>query len=316
MKKQLFQIPKTAAILSLVLVFGLSTAWAAPGKKSKNGRLKTYSDSIVIKQGRKSKNGTLKLVRHKVEANIWKKSLDSYLKDKGINEVQITCQVTEELINSDDGAYYKLMFYFGPSGTYFDVPLELTIKGKYLDTDIDLVLLDPDGNPFEGNVSRGKDKKGKDQITYEINHFSTYQYVSSSSKEVIDNYDHEWAATHYARKKIGVEGGNIKVNSEASVKINNDALAEYLSEQGVDSVLITVELYYGWDRTLLFVFGPSGAHFEPSLELTIEGGYIEDDMLFVGEDGELLEYTSQKKGSQLTFNIPHFSRYSYDTYDY
>ena len=84
----------------------------------------------------------------------------------------------------------------------------------------------------------------------------------------------------------------------------------------MDSVLITVELYYGWDGTLLFVFGPSGAHFEPDLELTILGGYVVDDMFMIGENGEALEYTSKKGPGSLTFLIPHFSSYSYDHYGY
>ena len=30
---------------------------------------------------------------------------------------------------------------------------------------------------------------------------------------------------------------------------------------------------YGWDGTLLFVFGPTGAYFAPGLELNIADGY-------------------------------------------
>ncbi len=333
MKKQLFQIPKTAAILSLVLVFALSTVW---------GTTNRYSDSVVMKQGRKSKNATLKLVRNEVEAKIRKWSVDSYLNEKGINEVEITCKMTEKLVDHGDGTYYQLKFNFGPNDVYFDTPLELTIQGKYIETSHDLVLLDPDGNPLEVNKITGNG-----EVTYEIDHFSTYQYVSSgdedvvdesgdevvvdessdevvvdegatvvADEEVIDNYNHEWASTHFASAEIGVDGGNIHVNSEASIKIKRKALAEYLDEQGVDSVVITVKLYYGWDGTLLFVFGPSGAHFEPDLELTIEGGYIEDQMLFIGEDGEMLEYVVKKKGTKLIFKLNHFSRYSYDHYDY
>ena len=221
---------RTTAIISLVLVFALSTTWATTNR---------YSDSIVMKQGKKSKHGTLTLVSAEVEAEIRKWSLDSYLNEQGLNKVKITCEMTEELINSNGDTYYQLTFDFGPSDVYFDVPLELTIQGKY-----------------------------------------------------------------------------VEINSEASIKITKNALAVYLDEQGEDSVVITVELYYGWDGTLLFVFGPSGAHFEPELELIIKGGYIEDDMILIGEDGEALEYKVDKKQTKIAFFIFHFSRYSYDHYDY
>ena len=299
MSRTSYTSTKYAIILSFVLTLALSSAWAD-----------TYSDSVVMKQGKKSKHRKLKLVYKEVEAKIQKRSLDSYLNKKGINEVEITCRMTEELVDHGDGTYYQLKFNFGPNGIYFDTPLELTIQGKYVETDHDLVLLDPDGNPLEATKI-----KRNGGLTYEIDHFSTYQYVNSGD-EGVDNHNHEWASTHFGSAEIGVDGRNIHVNSEASVKITENALATYLNEQGVDSVVITVELYYGWDGTLLFVFGPSGAHFEPELELVIEGGYIEDDMFLIGEDGEALEYTSKKKGNKLTFLVPHFSRYSYDHYDY
>ena len=307
MSRTIYTSTKYAIILSFVLTFVLSSAWAA-----------SYSDSVVMKPGRKSKHGTLTLVRKEVEAEIPKWSLDSYLNEQGLDKVKITCEMTEELINSNGGTYYQLTFDFGPSDVYFDVPLELTIQGKYVETDHDLVLLDPDGNPLEANKITGNGR-----LTFEIDHFSTYTYVEPVDEETyvepvdeetIDNY--EWASTYFASAKIGVKGGNININKETSVKITKNALAVYLDEQGEDSVVITVEFYYGWDDTLLFVFGPSGAHFEPELELTIKGGYIEDDMFLIGEDGEALEYRSQKKNTKFIFKIPHFSRYSYDHYDY
>ncbi len=110
------------------------------------------------------------------------------------------------------------------------------------------------------------------------------------------------------------DGGVIHINSEASAKIYEDALKPYFQEQGINSVEIKVELYYGWDASLLFVFSPSGAYFNPNLELTIAGGYIAENMTLLGEDGEALECTVKKKGNALTFYIPHFSKYSYDHY--
>jgi len=86
MSRTIYTSTKYAIILSFVLTFALSGAWAA-----------TYSDSVVMKQGKRSKGGTLKLVRKEVDAKIQKKSLDSYLTELGINEVEITAQTTERV---------------------------------------------------------------------------------------------------------------------------------------------------------------------------------------------------------------------------
>ena len=161
MSRTSYTSTKYAIILSFVLTLALSSAWAA-----------TYSDSVVMKQGKKSKNATLKLVRKEVEAKIQRWSVDSYLNSKGINEVEITCQMTEKLVDHDhgDGTYYQLQFNFGPNDIYFDTPLKLTIQGKYVETSHDLVLLDPDGNPLEGNQVPDTGR-----VTFEIDHFSTYK---------------------------------------------------------------------------------------------------------------------------------------------
>ena len=67
---------------------------------------------------------------------------------------------------------------------------------------------------------------------------------------------------------------------------------------------------------LLFVFGPSGAHFDPPLELTLTHTDFDEEMVLLGSDGELLEYVLDESANKVTFKIPHFSRYSYDHYDY
>lgn len=71
---------------------------------------------------------------------------------------------------------------------------------------------------------------------------------------------------------------------------------------------------------LLFIFGPSGAYFDPPLELTLRKDYFNDSAILVNELGEALEYTvksGKAKGVRYTtFYIPHFSSYSYDFYEY
>ena len=67
---------------------------------------------------------------------------------------------------------------------------------------------------------------------------------------------------------------------------------------------------------LLFVFGPSGVRFDPPLELTLTHTDFDEEMVLLGGDGELLEYTLDESANKVTFKIPHFSRYSYDHYDY
>ena len=152
-------------------------------------------------------------------------------------------------------------------------------------------------------------------FTQEKDRFKIYDFGQDGS----DNYEPDWLWAASYSSSVVVEkkkGGQIQINEEAKIRIKNKAFDSYLNEQGIDAVEITVEMYYGWDGSIWFVFGPSGAFFEPEMELEIKGGYVEEDMVLIGEDGEFLEYRSDKKGTKLNFYIPHFSSYSYDHYDY
>ena len=93
-------------------------------------------------------------------------------------------------------------------------------------------------------------------------------------------------------------------------------MTEYMLEQNVNAVEVTVEMFRLSDGSLLFVFGPSGAYFNPHLELTLMKGYASKHAELVGEDGELLESTSENVKRAKTYYIPHFSRYAYDSYSY
>ena len=130
-----------------------------------------------------------------------------------------------------------------------------------------------------------------------------------------------WAATYSNSKVIDENGGVIVINSDAKVTIPNGALGDYLNEEGIGSVEITVEMVEINDgegnlEALEFTFGPSGASFDPPLELRLKGDYVLADHRFFDESGEALEYTTQGDGNLITFYISHFSSYSYDFYEY
>ena len=74
------------------------------------------------------------------------------------------------------------------------------------------------------------------------------------------------------------------------------------------------EGYYRLD----FTFGPSGAHFDPPLELEFKGSYFTDisEVTLYGEDEEELPYDLHPGGNKMTYFIPHFSSYTYDVQYY
>ena len=125
--------------------------------------------------------------------------------------------------------------------------------------------------------------------------------------------------TYLASDVIGGRGGSITITRDVVVKIPAGALNAYLAEKGVDVVEITVEMIDFGDG-LLFIFGPSGAYFDPPLELTLKGDYFDDSAILVDELGEALEFKVQKGKVKsvpyITYYVPHFSRYSYDFYEY
>ena len=97
-----------------------------------------------------------------------------------------------------------------------------------------------------------------------------------------------------------------------------------MEKEGTKEVTIAVKLREdlvkckdGPTYHLDFYFGPSGAFFEPSLELRIRGKYVETGchVWLFDANGEEVEGTRNDKGNEIIFEIPHFSSYSYDFYD-
>ena len=296
MFKKIYQPILAVAIAHLLFILSISPTWAA-----------TYSDSIIIKSNDKfnERKAKLILVEGEIEIKVSGHAVKSYLEDYNLNEIELKVEMTESLVSNsdddDDGKIYHLDFTFSPPGCYFDKALELKIDGEYEDTGYSASLANSTG----GGI-------GYDQRN---DKFKIYDFG-----EADEGYFDEWfwAASYF--DSVVVEkgkGGNIQINPEAHLKIKNKSVDDYLDTMGMESVEITVEMYYGWDGSIWFVFGPSGTFFTPDkLELTILGGYLEKDMLLLGEDGEFLEYNINKKQQSLTFFIPHFSEYYYDNYDY
>lgn len=143
---------RLTAILSLVLVFALSAAWA----------VQTYHRSKVI-----GKYGGIIPIHVDVEKRavvaILPRALDDYFNEQGIDDVEIT---VEMIADEENGT---LLFTFGPSGAYFDPPLKLALTGDYINHD--MLLFDENGEAveydsyFDGEV-----------LIFEIPHFSHYYY--------------------------------------------------------------------------------------------------------------------------------------------
>ena len=163
MKRRLNSTMKSITILSLVFVFVLSAAWA----------IQHYSNSTVIGRG---EVGGFKIVNEKknwVFAIILTGSLDAYLDSLEIDAVEITAEMTEELVTRPDGtSYYKLDFTFGPSGAFFyPDAFILKIKGKYVSADTEIWLYDEYGEELPG-----KRNDSAKLIKFDIPHFSRYSY--------------------------------------------------------------------------------------------------------------------------------------------
>jgi len=134
------------------------------------------------------------------------------------------------------------------------------------------------------------------------------------------------------RKTVYKGGDTTHINIDSSPKggsiratIIGGSVDDYMTEQGISEVQITVETIEEWvddgggnsHRRFTFIFGPTGCYFTPNpLELKLKGSFITDDVAMYGENGEAVEYTWQGGDNHLTFYIDHFSSYSYDHYDY
>ena len=149
------------AILSLVLVFSLSAAWAVQNYRASKQIGKSGGKFDVVKTSRKDK----------VKVIIKKGALKAYLEEQGLNEVEITVETTEDFVPCGSGSHYHFIFTCGPNGTYFDKPLELEIQGKYFETGCLVWLLNEDGEAIEGVREDRNDK-----VVFKIPHFSSYYY--------------------------------------------------------------------------------------------------------------------------------------------
>ena len=151
-------------IIGLVLVLAISVAWANNTH---------YSASAIAHKNQKTTFDIRDKGNRKANVVLEKGSIDNYLTEQGVNEVEITVEMVEEEIKEQNGASkYRLTFTFGPSGAYFDPPLILGLTGRYA-TDLDTVyLVDEYGEAIESTI----EDQGISGIKFYIPHFSSYYY--------------------------------------------------------------------------------------------------------------------------------------------
>ena len=132
---------KFAATLGLVLAFGLCVAWAA---------VNYYSESQMVQEG---DGGSFTLINDgndRIIVTAANGSLDGYMADEQISELDVTVELLEELIEPDDGtSFYELTFVVSPGGADFSTPLQLTLTGEYASPDTAVSFYDEDGEALE-----------------------------------------------------------------------------------------------------------------------------------------------------------------------
>ena len=152
-------------IFILLAISAFSIAWA---------EINTYSGSVIIESG-STEDNVLHIVQQgsdQIKVQIAAGSLDAYMDEESLDEVEVTLELTEELIEDPEGDYYKMSFEFGPSGAYFDPdPLTLKIKGKWVADNTEFWLYDENGEALVGTRYNSAD-----MIKFEIDHFSCYYY--------------------------------------------------------------------------------------------------------------------------------------------
>ena len=162
---------RLATMGCLILICTLSAAWALTILTQN-----LYSGSVVINKGEGSGLTLIRVVDdglNQILLSIEPGSLDAYMDEQGVTQVEITGDLTEELVLGDDGLlYYRLSFHFGPHGTYFTPkPLILKLKGRYVSPNTQVWLFDENGEAVEGTRYNSAD-----MIKFEIPHFSCYYY--------------------------------------------------------------------------------------------------------------------------------------------
>jgi hypothetical protein len=112
---------------------------------------------------------------------------------------------------------------------------------------------------------------------------------------------------------------SIWLNTSARLLIPQGAVNDYLQEQQLQEVEITVDMYAAMTETgdyiIDFVFGPCGIFFSPALELSLAGVYVQQyDIGLEDEDGNFVDEEIQyicDRVQKVTFFIEHFSEYYY-----
>ena len=145
--------------------------------------------------------------------------------------------------------------------------------------------------------------------------------VAYSASEVIEV---AYSASEVIKKGDGATIDVVnKGNKIIKIWVDSEALDEYMIEQGINEVNLTVDVIETYVKPkkgkghyeLDFIFGPSGAFFTPDLEVRLEGVYYNSEVWMYTEAGEALETYKHGSDEKLYFLVPHFSRYSYDHYD-
>lgn len=157
------------ASLSLMLIIGISLVWASD----------YYSNSVVVPRGKKG-NSSMTVVKNggkdKVEVLIRKHTLEPYMDEMGVDEVEVTVDAVVDHVTGGAASYYAFDFTFGPAGAYFEPKLlELIFKGQYASERTEVWLYDENGEAVEGIRN-----DNADHTVFYIPHFSSYTY---------DNYD-------------------------------------------------------------------------------------------------------------------------------
>ncbi len=175
MLQKMYTPLRFTAIMSWVFVFALSIAWADEDdddvqQKNNGGSASevTYSASEDIEKG----DGTAIDVVNEGEKiiKIWvdSGSLDAYMTEQGIDDVELTVTLVEHLVQRDDGtSHYQLDFIFGPSGAHFSTELEVRLEHAYYDSDV--WMYSEDGEALE-TYEHGSDGK----LYFLVPHFSRY----------------------------------------------------------------------------------------------------------------------------------------------
>ena len=153
---------RITAITSFVFIFALSTAWATNSYfKSKTMSMGASLFTNVVHQG-----------KDRIKIDVPNGALDNYLIEEGLEEVYLWVYLEEDWIDTGNGSgYYQLHFTFGPSGAYFQQPLEIEMRGKYVSENNDVQMYDEFGELLE-STSNGNGSV----VTYYVDHFSSHYY--------------------------------------------------------------------------------------------------------------------------------------------